>query len=94
MPAEPPPAWRVVAAVVALAAIVRLFFYAGFFGSDEVTYVASAYRLLEGDWTVRAEYIGQFGDGHPSDAVGVQRQYDLYPAMNIGTLVIGYELKF
>lgn len=49
---------------------------------------------LKGDWTVRAEYIGQFGDGHPSDAVGVQRQYDLYPAMNIGTLVIGYELKF
>jgi 4-amino-4-deoxy-L-arabinose transferase-like glycosyltransferase len=71
MPAEPPPAWRVVAAVVALAAIVRLFFYAGFFGSDEVTYVASAYRLLEGDWTVPG-YVGanRYGVNLPIAALG------------------------
>jgi hypothetical protein len=47
-----------------------------------------------GEWSVRAEYIGQYSDGHPKDAVGVQRQYDLYPTVNTGSLVIGYTLGF
>jgi len=47
-----------------------------------------------GEWTVRAEYIGQFGNRHPGDVVGVQRQYDLFPTLNIGTLVVGYSITF
>jgi hypothetical protein len=47
-----------------------------------------------GEWTVRAEYIGQFGPKHPNDVVGVQRQYDLFPTLNIGTLVLGYSIQF
>lgn len=47
-----------------------------------------------GEWTVRAEYIGQFGDGHPADAVGVQRQFDLFPTVHIGSLLVGYSVEF
>ena len=46
------------------------------------------------EWTVRVEYIGQFSDHHPKDAVGVQRQYDLYPTINTASLVVGYHLDF
>jgi hypothetical protein len=47
-----------------------------------------------GEWSVRAEYIGQFGEHHPKDAVGVQSTYDLFPATNIGSLVVGYTVTF
>jgi hypothetical protein len=47
-----------------------------------------------GEWTVRAEYIGQLGDGHPGGAVGIQRQFDLAPTVNIGSVVIGYSIGF
>ena len=47
-----------------------------------------------GEWTVRAEYMRQFGNGHPPNAVGVQRGYDLFPAVNIGTLLVGYSVNF
>jgi hypothetical protein len=47
-----------------------------------------------GEWSVRAEYMGQFGERHPKDAVGVQRTYDLFPATNIGSLVAGYTVTF
>jgi hypothetical protein len=47
-----------------------------------------------GQWTVRAEYIGQFGTAHPSDVVGVQDEYDLFPPLNIATLVVGYTTNF
>jgi hypothetical protein len=49
---------------------------------------------LPGEWIVRAEYIGQFGNGHPADAVGVQRQFDLFPAVHIGSLLAGYSVEF
>lgn len=45
------------AGLLAIALAVRLAFYTGFFGSDEVTYVANAYRLLDGDWQV-SSYVG------------------------------------
>ncbi len=51
------PGWGAVAAVVALAALMRALFYPGFFGSDEVTYIESAYRLLDGNWSV-PQYVG------------------------------------
>ncbi|MCY7316788.1 MAG: phospholipid carrier-dependent glycosyltransferase [Rubrivivax sp.] len=43
--------------VVVVAAFVRWLGYTGFFGSDEVTYIASAFRVLDGDWTVD-DYVG------------------------------------
>lgn len=48
--------------------------------------------LLPGELTVRAEYMVQWGDGHPAGAVGVQRDYNLFPAESIGSLVVGYSV--
>lgn len=47
-----------------------------------------------GEWTVRAEYINQSGEGSPDYVVGVQRQFDLFPPVGIGSLVVGYTLAF
>ena len=46
------PAWRSLVCLLLFAGAVRWLFYSGFFGSDEVTYTLSAFRLLHGDWTV------------------------------------------
>lgn len=45
------------------------------------------------EWTVRAEYIGQFGNSHPAGAVGVQTRFDLYPTVNVFSLVVGYRFN-
>jgi hypothetical protein len=45
-----------------------------------------------GEWSVRAEYIRQFGSGHPNYVVGIQRDFDLFPPENIGSLVVSYSL--
>jgi hypothetical protein len=45
-----------------------------------------------GEWSIRAEYIRQFGKGHPSNVVGVQRDFDLFPAVSIGSLVVAYSV--
>ena len=47
-----------------------------------------------GEWTLRAEYIRQFGDGHPDYALGVQQNFDLMPPVNIGSLVAAYSVTF
>jgi hypothetical protein len=47
-----------------------------------------------GEFTARAEYILQWGDGHPPDAVGVQQQLDLMPPLHIATVMVGYTLSF
>ena len=47
-----------------------------------------------GEWSVRAEYIAQYGNGSPKDAVGLQRQYDLFPLESIGAVLIGYSVEF
>ncbi len=54
------------------------------------------FRVLDypGDFTVRGEYIRQWGDGYPADAVGIQRKYDLLPPVNIGTLLVGYSIAY
>jgi hypothetical protein len=46
-----------------------------------------------GEWSVRGEYMGQFGNSHPAGVVGVQRNYDLAPPMHVGSLVIGWTLE-
>jgi hypothetical protein len=45
-----------------------------------------------GEWTIRAEYIRQFGSGHPDYVTGVQRDFNLFPPENIGSLVVAYSL--
>jgi hypothetical protein len=47
-----------------------------------------------GEWSVRAEYIHQFGDGNPKGLVGVQRGYQVQPKQDIGTLTAGYTVRF
>jgi len=47
-----------------------------------------------GEFTVRAEYIHQWGKSHPADAVGVQRDFDLEPPVEIGSLHLGYTVRF
>jgi len=49
---------------------------------------------IPGQWTLRAEYMAQNGDGHPNDAIGVQQQYDLFPTLNIFTFVLGYNISY
>jgi Protein of unknown function (DUF3570) len=43
--------------------------------------------------TVRAEYIGQFGDSSPPGTVGVQTQFDLFPTVNVFSLAVNYRFK-
>jgi hypothetical protein len=47
-----------------------------------------------GEFTVRAEYLRQWGNGHPDDEEGVQQQFDLSPALNVGTLMLTYTVRF
>lgn len=45
------------AGIIMLAVLLRMVFYTGYFGSDEVTYVESAFKMLDGDWSV-STYVG------------------------------------
>jgi Protein of unknown function (DUF3570) len=45
------------------------------------------------EWTVRAEYIGQFGNGSPPGTVGIQRGLNLFPTVNTFTLVVNYRFN-
>lgn len=47
-----------------------------------------------GEWSVRTEYIHQFGDGNPKGLVGVQRGYQVQPKQDIGTVTVGYTVRF
>lgn len=49
--------WYVLAAVLGLALVLRIVFYTGFYGSDEVTYVGTAAKIAAGDWRA-SNYIG------------------------------------
>lgn len=49
--------WLSLATILALATVLRLLFYTGFFGSDEVTYVETAVGIASGDWHA-SNYIG------------------------------------
>ena len=46
-----------------------------------------------GEFTIRGEYVGQFGDSHPADAIGVQRDFDLAPPLNVGSIVLGWTIE-
>jgi hypothetical protein len=47
-----------------------------------------------GEWTVRAEYLRQWGDGSPASAIGAQRHFDLSPKVDTGALTVGYTVEF
>ncbi|HET7225462.1 MAG TPA: DUF3570 domain-containing protein, partial [Candidatus Eisenbacteria bacterium] len=47
-----------------------------------------------GEFTIRAEYIRQWGSGHPPQAVGVQRGFNLAPGIDIGAVTAGYSVSF
>lgn len=49
---------------------------------------------LPGAFEVRAEYMAQWGRGHPENAVGVQQGYDLFPLQNAGSLLLGYSIAW
>lgn len=43
--------------ILLFAVIIRLSFFTGFFGSDEITYTGQAFSIANGDWTI-PKYIG------------------------------------
>ena len=45
-----------------------------------------------GEWGVRAEFMHQWGNGYPADAPGVQHDFNQFPALNVGTLMVTYSL--
>ena len=47
-----------------------------------------------GEFTVRGEYMRQWGDGHPANATGAQKSVDLFPPLDTFTLVAGYSVQF
>ena len=61
--------WVLLAAVMVLAALVRVVFFTGFFGSDEVTYVEAAIAAANRSWQ-NSTYIGsiRLGVNYPMAA--------------------------
>jgi hypothetical protein len=39
---------------------------------------------------LRVARMVQTGDSHPADAIGIQRQFDLYPTLEASIINIGY----
>lgn len=57
--------------------------------------VKLGYTLSNGaELTVRGEYYQQSGDDHPSDAVGIQKQFDLFPETTAIIFQAGYSIKW
>ncbi len=56
------PAWAVLMAVLMLATIMRLMFFNGIFGSDDLVYLGRAVQISEGSWS-SANYIGSLRYG-------------------------------
>jgi Protein of unknown function (DUF3570) len=50
-------------------------------------------RLGTSEWTVRGEYIAQFGNSSPPGTVGVQTRIDLFPVVNVFSLVVNYRFN-
>ncbi len=42
---------------------------------------------------VRAEYYSQTGESRPRDAIGVQRNYDLFPTLHATILQVEYRFE-
>ena len=46
------------------------------------------------EWGVRIERMVETGTSHPTDAIGVQKNYDLYPKLEVATLLVTYSIRF
>jgi hypothetical protein len=46
-----------------------------------------------GQLSARGEFLVQWGNGHPPEALGIQRQFDLFPPLGIGSLLVGYSIE-
>lgn len=52
-----PTDWFNLASILAVAVAIRILFFTGFFGSDEVTYIETAANIAAGDWRP-SSYVG------------------------------------
>lgn len=50
--------------------------------------------LSDGEFNIRFEQMTQTGESHPADAIGIQRNYDLYPTLDATIVQIGYSTVF
>jgi hypothetical protein len=50
--------------------------------------------VATGEFSLRVEYMRQSGERHPREAIGVQKNYDLFPPINIMILQLAYSLDF
>lgn len=53
---------KLLSVLLLLGLILRLLFFTGFYGSDEVTYLSVAHDILNGDW-IQSDYIGSIRYG-------------------------------
>ena len=44
-------------------------------------------------WSVRLEYYHQAGDARPDDAIGIQQNYDLFPALHMVKMQFLYHIR-
>jgi len=47
-----------------------------------------------GDFTLRGDYIRQWGNGYPANMTQAESQYDLFPPLNILSLTLTYSVQF
>lgn len=50
--------------------------------------------LSDGDFSIRVEKMTQTGESYPADAIGIQRNFDLYPTLDAAIVQIGYRTVF
>lgn len=48
----------------------------------------------DGEFSIRAAYMQQTGDNHPNEAIGILRQYDLYPGLDATIIQVGFTARF
>ena len=48
----------------------------------------------DGEMSLRLERMVQKGDSHPADAVGIQKNYDLYPGLQATIIQLSYSTTF
>lgn len=48
----------------------------------------------DSEWSLKVEYMKQTGDSHPADAIGIQKNFDLYPGLEAYIVQLYYFAKF
>lgn len=79
--------WVAAATVLLLSLVQRLYFYTGFYGSDEVTYLGAAVRALNGDFSP-TNYIGSIRYGFQLPMAGLMYMFGQTEAIaNLWTML-------